>query len=189
VRGSDQLVLVPDRERSGVDPRVVLSGWELGGRWDARVVDHYYPVFGQTFSELTFSLPIRRSPDAGVFKFLLPSLILLACGFVALGMPTSLLQPRLTLSTTSLLGSVVFHLNATSSLPPLGYLTYADSFMLINYVALFACLASNIVLALRPDAAEQGRVRRLFMLAVPAGWLVAQGVIAALELELVMRSV
>mgnify|MGYP000361348859 CR=1 FL=1 len=56
---------------------------------------------------------------------------------------------RLTLTTSALVGSVLFHINMTSSMPPIGYLTFGDRLMMINYIGLVLVLMVNVkVLAL-----------------------------------------
>ena len=51
---------------------------------------------------------------------------------------------RLTLTTSALVGSVLFHINMTSSMPPIGYLTFGDRFMMINYIGLVLVLMVNV---------------------------------------------
>ncbi len=149
-----------------------------------RGIEQYYPAFEKTFSRFVFQLPSRRHTEAGVLEFLVPSLIFVACGFLALFMIPSPPVPRVTISTGALLGSVVFHLNTTSSIPPVGYLTHADRLMLINYGALFACLASSVALAVAPEPAQM-RIRRGFLVLTPCIWLAAQALNAVVRPDLV----
>ncbi len=77
---------------------------------------------------------IQRPWLAGFLKGILPALIIVCCNFLALFMRIDQMSQRLSITTSTLIAAVVFHLNLTASIPPLGYVTYADMFMLINYL-------------------------------------------------------
>ena len=40
----------------------------------------------------------------------------------------------------------MFHVNLGGQIPPVGYLTFADRFMIISYLVLITCLSSAILL-------------------------------------------
>lgn len=70
-------------------------------------------------------------------------------GFLALLMGADKATSRLTLTTSALVGSVLFLINMTSSMPPIGYLTFGDRLMMLNYIGLVLVLMVNVkVLAL-----------------------------------------
>ncbi len=81
---------------------------------------------------------------------------------------------------SALVGAVLFHLNMTSSIPPVGYLTFADRFSLINYLALFVGLASSVWLLVEDSrkvadrdriVARTGRISHFFLAFTPALWV------------------
>jgi hypothetical protein len=170
-----QIYKVSDPD-TGVDSAVNIVGWDLEG-WTARVFDHHYAIYGTDFSAYQFDIHIRRPPTAALLKSLLPALTIVAVGLLALLLSPDKIIPRLTLTTGSLTGAVLFHLNLTSSIPPIGYLTFADRFMIINYFALALTLISTLV-ALRyldkkkPEAAE--RIHRTAMVTLPTLWIGVQ---------------
>ncbi len=112
---------------------------------------------------------------------------MLIVGLLSLLMAGDKLVPRLTLATSAIISSVLFHLNMTSSLPPLGYLTLADKFMVINYVALVAALISSILILYYSDKKHEVLISRTYRLAlttVPVGWAALQGLNFGLSLAL-----
>ncbi len=81
---------------------------------------------------------------------------------------------RLTLNAGALTGAVLFHLNMTSSLPPLGYLTFTDRFMIVNYLALAFALVSTLVALVYVDKKQTEKAERVHNIAlviVPSAWI------------------
>lgn len=157
---------------SGLDPAVSIAGWELD-RWKAEVKEHYYVPYDTTFSRYVFSINVHRSVLAAVLKTILPAIVIVIVGLLSLVLTPDKIVPRLTLNTGSLVGAVLFHLNMTSSLPPLGYLTFADRFMLINYVGLVLTLVSTLIALSHVDKKQNDKadkVHDVALVVVPTIW-------------------
>lgn len=149
VQQDNKIIYEPDLRMTGIHPSAVVVGWSLDKQWQVAVDRDSYAVYGQSYSRATFSIGTRRPKLSAFLKNLTPALIITLSGFLALLMGADKATPRLTLTTSSLVGSVLFHINMTSSMPPIGYLTFADRLMLINYIGLAAVLVVNVrVLAL-----------------------------------------
>lgn len=149
VQQDNKVIYEPDLRMTGIHPSAVVVGWSLDKQWQVSVDRDAYAVYGQSYSRATFSIGTRRPKLSAFLKNLTPALIITLSGFLALLMGADKATPRLTLTTSSLVGSVLFHINMTSSMPPIGYLTFADRLMLINYIGLAAVLVVNVrVLAL-----------------------------------------
>jgi hypothetical protein len=158
---------------SGLDPAVKLAGWEITG-WNAHVEDHYYTPYDTTFSKYVFAIQIQRSELAAILKTILPALIIVVVGLLSLLLSPDKIIPRLTLNTGAFTGAVLFHLNMTSSLPPLGYLTLGDRFMIFNYLALTLALISTLLALYYVDkkrTAAANRVHALALAFVPLLWI------------------
>lgn len=172
----NSLVYQVSREDSGLDPSVKLAGWEIAG-WDATVKEHYYAPWDTTFSQYVFSIQIQRSDLAAILKSILPALVIVIVGLLSLVLSPDKIIPRLTLTTGAFTSAVMFHLNMTSSLPPLGYLTLGDRFMIFNYLALAAALVSTLI-ALRyvdkKNNAAADRVHHIALAVVPVFWIILQ---------------
>jgi hypothetical protein len=176
---NDKLVYIPDPQNTGIDSGVYIPGWALTGHWHAGVEDHHYPVpvLNQAYSRYTFSVSIARPPMAAFLKVILPGLFLVGVGFLALLLGPERVTQRLTVSTSALVGAMLFHLNLAASIPPIGYLTFADRFMIVNYVALTLSVASTVILLYLVDKKrtdEANRLHPLFVTTLPALWILLQ---------------
>ena len=167
---SSELVFVPDDAQSGVDPKVILVGWELDG-WNATSETHNYAPYNEDYSRYTFAVNIRRIFLASVMKTFLPVLFIVIVGLLALLIEErDKLWTRIGINTSALLAAVMFHLNVTSSIPPVGYLTFADKFMLITYVVLVLSLLSTILMMMHAkhnDAALEKKIYGISLYGVP----------------------
>lgn len=174
-----QLVYVPDRALSGVDANVTVGGWNLDG-WHADVTQHYYPPFKSTYSRYEFDVVVGRGIISSILKALVPALIIVGSGFLALLLGPGKALQRLGIGTSALVGAILFHINLTSQVPPVGYLTVADKFMIANYTGLLGTLIATVVLLVieeRVSEARAWRFHRVSGIAVLAVWLAAQGLV------------
>ncbi len=144
-RTVDEVVYVADQELSGVDPSVIVVGWNLSG-WEAKVKAHAYEVYGETYSRFVFGLRIQRVFLNAVIKSFLPVACMLLVGFLSLLLAPDKVTTRLSLNISTLLGAVMFHVNLTNSIPPVGYLTLADRVMIATYIVLFLILLSGVAI-------------------------------------------
>jgi len=170
------LVYQVSREDSGLDPAVKLAGWNITG-WDAVVNQHYYAPWQTTFSKYIFSIDIQRSDLAAILKTILPAFIIVVVGLLSLVLSPDKIIPRLTLNTGAFTSAVLFHLNMTSSLPPLGYLTLGDRFMIFNYLALSLALISTLVALYFVDKKQNAAANRIHLIAlivVPVFWVILE---------------
>jgi hypothetical protein len=172
----NSLVYQVSREDSGLDPSVKLAGWNITG-WDAAVNQHYYAPWQTNFSKYIFSIGIQRSDLAAILKTILPAFIIVVVGLLSLVLSPDKIIPRLTLNTGAFTSAVLFHLNMTSSLPPLGYLTLGDRFMIFNYLALSLALISTLVALYFVDKKKNesaGRIHTIALIVVPVFWVILE---------------
>jgi hypothetical protein len=163
----DNLVYVVDTGYSGIDANVRLVGWALTG-WSADVVDHRYPQYDVTYSRLIFSLGIERIRLSAILKLFMPVFFLVGVSLFALLVPTSNIVFRLSVTSSMLLAAVFFQLNTSSSIPPVGYLTFADKFMTVTYISLILNLLFSIVLTrFTDDEAGSRKIEKLAAVCVP----------------------
>jgi hypothetical protein len=161
-----KVVYEPDETMCGVDEYVTFVGWELEGQPRIRAPVHDYPLFGERYSRLVFEINIRRSALAAILKAFVPIAFILFVGLLSLLIATDKVAMRFGLNTSMLLAAVMFHLNVTSSLPPLAYLTFADKFMFGSYISLALCLGSTLLLMRHTDKGEEAAARRIFRLSL-----------------------
>jgi len=73
-------------------------------------------------------------------------------GFLSFLLSPEAAGERLTLTSSTLVALILFHINLNSSVPPLASLTFADKFMIINYVAMSMAIAISAVLLVLRDS-------------------------------------
>ena len=122
---------------------------------------------------------IGRGALSSVLKAVVPALAIVFSGFLALLLGPDKALQRLGINTSALIGGIMFHINLTSQLPPLGYLTLADKFMIVNYVGLIGALGATVVLVAMSTTASAeksqaaARLHRVSQVSVPLVWAVA----------------
>lgn len=172
-----QFIYVKNPELAGMDKDLIVSGWKVSSEWDEKIDDHYYGNYKVTYSRYTFSVKLIRPPLAGVLKGILPAIFIVSVGFLCLLIAPQKDSQRITLNTSSLIGSVLYHLSLTSAVPPVGYLTFADRFMLINYLALVLLLFYTLIIMIRIDNKMEKKIQDLHKssrIVVPSIWLILQ---------------
>ncbi|MBI2900736.1 MAG: hypothetical protein HYY17_11180 [Planctomycetes bacterium] len=126
------LEYVPSPKDTGLDPEVVVIGWDVAAvRERTRV--HAYPD-NENYHQYVLSLDLKRSGITAVLKVFIPLVCFLTVSFITLMLAPESYDKRLGTNTGMLIASVMFHVAIISSLPPLGYLTLADRVVMATYV-------------------------------------------------------
>lgn len=134
-----------DSSDTGMDDDVKLAGWSIDPTFATNVEKHKLEN-GHEISELQFGIVIKRPTIASFFKSLVPVFFMVfVAGFTLLLKPKSA-AGRLSTATGGLMSVVMFHLSSTSSLPPLGYLTRLDKFMIATYLVYVANIAFSVAM-------------------------------------------
>lgn len=144
-RTLDQLVYVPFAEETGIDSSIAFVGWDIEG-WSTSVHEHAYPVYDETYSQYAYTVTISRIALSSFLKTFLPVffiLIVVLCTYVI--DPDKVAQ-RITMVSSSLVAAVMFHVSINNQIPPVGYLTFADKFMILTYFVLLLSFIIAIVL-------------------------------------------
>jgi hypothetical protein len=164
---------VADDKDSGIDPAIKLAGWAIEPKLASAVMTHKLDAHHEV-QEAQFGIAIGRPRVAAVFKTLVPvCFMIFVAGFTLLLKPKSA-GGRLSAATGGLMTVVMFHISSTSSLPPLGYLTRMDKFMIATYLVYLV----NIALAVAIVRFDEKKNEKLAELA----YLVAGGVVPGLAL-------
>jgi len=175
ILGVNELVYQFDPQKSGVDKFAVVSGWEVEKAVNGEVVSHDYPIYSEPYSRLIFNVAIYHPWFSSFMKGLFAAIVIVMVGMLSFLMKYDEISERLALTTSTLVGAILYHLTLTSSIPPVGYLTFADKFMLANYVIVFLALAVTVKLMLYVNAEEKEKAMRLHQstrLLIPGLWLV-----------------
>jgi hypothetical protein len=147
------LVYVVDPEGTGVDASVQLAGFEDFDYEDRVVVDRDEGLDAD-LSVYTFEMGVHRVRLAAIMKSFLPPIFIVLVASLGLLLRVKSVTNRLGMGTAGLLSAVMFHISATSSLPPLGYLTLVDKLMIGTYLILVCNILSSVLMIVREDGGD-----------------------------------
>jgi hypothetical protein len=142
---SEELVYVPDNEESGIDDSIFFTGWDIDG-WSAGAREHEYGVYDESYSQYVFSVDISRIAISSFMKTFLPVFFILVVVVFSFVLDPDKVITRITVNGSSLIAAVLFHVAIGNQIPPVGYLTFADKFMILTYLILLASFLINVLI-------------------------------------------
>jgi hypothetical protein len=154
---------VPNTAESGMDSAIVFPGWQIHG-WNITTAEHDYPVYDEKFSQLVYTVSIGRIHLNSFLKTFLPVLFLMLIVMSSFILNPDQITTRLAAISSALVASAMFHISISNQIPPVGYLTFADKFMVMTYFILLACFFMSLyvfILQGKKDAERARRVHRL----------------------------
>ncbi|MBL8019574.1 MAG: hypothetical protein JNM27_07930 [Leptospirales bacterium] len=163
---TDEIVFEPvTGEESSIAERANFPGWKI---------QHDKPTVSETsfqhpnekFSVYEFPIEISRNPLASFMKVFFPLLIMILLSLLAVFVGPGAIANRLTIVTGTLLGAVMFQLNATSSLPQIGYLTLADKIFLATYISFLINVGLTMYMWKKNDAKNEEAVKKIYNMAL-----------------------
>jgi hypothetical protein len=153
----DQLyVLIADPALSGIDTQVYVAGWDLDPFIFGRVSPHEYSVYEEAYSRARFAIHIDHPWFSSFMKGLFAAIVIVGVGMLSFLMNPAEAQDRIALTSGTLASAIFYHMTLTSSIPPVGYLTYADRFMILQYIFITASLAVSVALFMLLSAEKRG---------------------------------
>jgi len=141
----DELIYVPLKEESGIDSSIAFAGWNIDG-WDVEANEHRYDIYDEVFSQYVFTVNISRIGASSFLKTFLPVLFIVLILIFSFFMDPDKITTRLAVATSSLVASVMFHVSISNQIPPVGYLTIADQFMILTYFIMLSAVILNVSL-------------------------------------------
>jgi hypothetical protein len=142
---TEELIYVPDLEQSGLDESIFITGWYIEN-WTAETKTHYYPVYDETYSQYVFTIPISRVIINSFFKTFLPIIFIILVMLSSFVLDPDKITTRLAMVGSSLVASVMFHVSMANQIPPVGYLTFVDKFMVLTYFVILLSFIFNVFL-------------------------------------------
>lgn len=147
---------------------IELPGWTVTS---AKIVLETDEFEGRKIPQAHYVVSVERPRVSATFKSIVPlAAMILAAAFTLLLKPTSAIS-RLAAATGGLMTVVMFQVGQIASLPPIGYLTRLDKFMVATYVAFLVNIAFAVLILRASERGEQERAERIHtaaMGAVPA---------------------
>jgi hypothetical protein len=142
---NENVTYAVDDTKSQIDPDIKLAGWSIGDHFAVHTETHKLSD-GHEVSEAELGIELSRPRVSSFFKSLVPVLFMVfVAGFTLILKPKSA-AGRLSTATGGLMSVVMFHLSSTSSLPPMGYLTRLDKFMLATYLIYLTNIAFSVAM-------------------------------------------
>lgn len=141
----DRLYYVALENESGIDDSIAFPGWNIRN-WTARVDDHYYPPYGETYSRYTFSVNVERIALNAILKTFFPLFFIILITLASLYLSPKDMGFRITIGGSTLITTVLLHISILSEIPATPYLTYADKFMFVTYSILLLSFLDNIAI-------------------------------------------
>lgn len=150
----DDLVFIADPSYSGWDyTHLHVLGWSIRNQIDVGTVEDAYPNnLGGLYSRFTFSIKVYKPWFSSFINTLFPVLIIMLVGFLSFLLSLDAAGERLTLTSSTLVALILFHISLNSSIPPHSSLTFADKFMIVNYVAISISIAVSAIMLVLRDA-------------------------------------
>ncbi|MEM3074751.1 MAG: hypothetical protein QW727_02300 [Candidatus Pacearchaeota archaeon] len=141
----EELTYVPNIEESGIDDSIIFIGWNIK-EWNAYTKEHYYKVYDETYSQYVFEVPISRLLVNAIFKTFLPIIFIILVMLSSFVLDPDKITTRLAMVGSALVASVMFHVSLANQIPPLGYLTFIDKFMVMTYFVILLSFIFNVFL-------------------------------------------
>ena len=148
------MILVIDRNSTGLDPLASLPGWEFK-KDNAYVINHTYGGEEIPYSRVVFSYDITRDSLSTFLKFFLPIMLIVIVSLSSLLMKVT---SRLGLNASMFLAAVLIHWRIADSMPLVEYATFLDYFMIITYATLVMVLISGILINVHNEAKNPAMV-------------------------------
>ncbi|MFA5019945.1 MAG: hypothetical protein WC533_02500 [Candidatus Pacearchaeota archaeon] len=142
---TEELVYIPDEESSGIDESIIFIGWEMDN-WTAYNKNHKYDIYGETYSQYVFEIPISRITVNAFFKTFLPITFIILVMLSSFVLDPDKITTRLAMVGSALVASVMFHVSLANQIPPVGYLTFIDKFMVLSYFVILMSFIFNVLL-------------------------------------------
>jgi hypothetical protein len=155
---SESLVLVIDKNQTGLDKEAHFPGWEY--RTAGSSVENYsYGKDEVPYSRAVFIYGIQRDTASTVLKFFLPIMLIIIVSLSSLLMKVS---SRLGLNASMFLAAVLIHWRVADAIPLVAYATFLDIFMIITYATLVMVLVSGILLMKYTEEKDTPRADRVY---------------------------
>ena len=147
----DELIFNADPSYSAWNYGELYSlGWLIRPELEVQAAEWSYPYRAGLFSRFIFSARVYKPWLSSFITNFLPVIIVMLVSFLSFLFKAEAATERLTLTSSTLVGLILFHININTGIPPQSSLTYADKFMLANYFACAVSIAiSAIILVLR----------------------------------------
>ncbi|MEM4259801.1 MAG: hypothetical protein QXG00_01035 [Candidatus Woesearchaeota archaeon] len=156
----EEMNYIPNLEETGVDDSIIFIGWNMD-KWVAYTREHKYYLYDETYSQYIFEIPISRILVNAIFKTFLPIVFILLIMLSSFVLDPDKITTRLTMVGSALVASVMFHISLANQIPPVGYLTFIDKFMIMTYFVILLSFVFNVFLLELHEQKKDKAVKKL----------------------------
>ncbi len=156
----EELNYVPNIEETGVDDSITFIGWNMDN-WTAYTLEHNYNLYNETYSQYIFEVPISRITINAIFKTFLPIIFIILIMLSSFVLDPDKITTRLAMVGSALVASVMFHISLANQIPPVGYLTFIDKFMVLSYFVILLSFIFNVFLLELHEQKKDELVKKL----------------------------
>jgi len=174
-KNDTEYIYIVDPDQSGIDSSVYVSGWDLEPKIEGSSAPHDYDVYDEAYSRARFFISIGHPWFSSFMKGLFAAIVIVGVGMLSFLISPTESKDRIALTSGTLASAIFYHMTLTSSIPPVGYLTYADRFMILQYIFITASLGVAIGLFLMQssgkDEAALYQLHRVTRWTIPILWV------------------
>jgi hypothetical protein len=156
-RPTNEVQFVPLKEECGFDASIIFPGWNIEGM-EVVTRDHEYPAYDEVFSQLVCTVTISRIRLNAFMKTFIPVIFLMLIVLSSFILNPEQVTTRLGAISSALVASAMFHISISNQIPPSGYLTFADIFMILTYLILLCCFCLSIGVYLLQNKGDAGKI-------------------------------
>lgn len=172
-----EYVYIVDPEQSGIDSSVYVAGWNLQPSITGNVSPHKYDVYNEEYSRARFHISIGHPWFSSFMKGLFAAIVIVGVGMLSFLMSPEQATDRVALTSGTLASAIFYHMTLTASIPPVGYLTYADRFMILQYIFITGSLGVAIGLFLMQSSGknkeDMEQLHHVTRWTIPILWITA----------------
>ena len=151
---------VANLEESGIDDSITFIGWNIGD-WKAYAQEHNYELYDEVYSQYVFEIPISRILVNAIFKTFLPIVFIILIMLSSFVLDPDKITTRLAMVGSALVAAVMFHVSLANQIPPVGYLTFIDKFMVLSYFVILLSFIFNVFLLELHEQKKDELVKKL----------------------------
>lgn len=162
------------------------KGWNYTldpNAWQTEDISYFAEA--ETYSRLNISLLLEREWSGAFMKTLFAAIVIVLIGLLAFLMRHDESTERLALTSSTMLGIILYNLSITSNLPTIGYMTFTDKFMIVCYVTVFLSLLVSVLLMVFINLEQHELAQKLHRATrwiIPTLWVLAMALVFAFGL-------
>lgn len=156
-RTKNEVQFVPLKDESGLDASIIFPGWNIEGM-EIVTRDHEYHTYNEVFSQIVCTVNISRIRLNAFIKTFIPVIFLMLIVLSSFILNPEQVTTRLGAISSALIASAMFHISISNQIPPSGYLSFADIFMILTYLILLCCFCLSIAVYILQNKSESGKL-------------------------------